>query len=85
MTDSPHKAMQQMLINELDTEEYRRDLWVDTDGCVWYFDFDTQDWRTLSFVQDNDLVGYVNDGTDETPADEWPNAPFFRLLRGKRP
>lgn len=79
------------IVEKLNKKKHRRDLWVDSGGAVWFFDWEIQDWRVIEQVPESwceasgftkAALGYTVDETVDIKG--WPDAPFRRILKGER-
>lgn len=75
-------------VDKLDKKKYRRDLWLDNEGVLWFWDAELNDWAVLEPVATaawNIGEGYEVTQTLGTMDDDyWPDGPFIRIAKGPR-
>lgn len=80
------------VVEKLNKESYRRDLWIDNNGGLWFFHWDLQDWQVIVQVPEvwatgfgwtKPQLGYTREDTEYMKG--WPDGPFRRVLKGHRP
>ena len=63
------------VVNNLDKKSRRKFIWRDSEGALWFWDTDHDDWYTLTPEQG----GYYVSDTVET--DGWPDGPFTKVSK----